>query len=332
MHYVFLAPDEPLPNRSNRFLYFIRVDRFMEEAYDEAFEYDWTRRGIKLLADPSAQFENHLFPVSVVGQGGWELPNWVQGYEKHWRDKEEVAQSDSNEAAAQVAALRARDARAFGEHLKAITEQYQITYIELDRDLEIDKVCDIFTQINSRGIRLDIFDLVNALLKPKGLQLKHLWRDAAPRLEFVDTERMNVYLLQVMSILRQAYCSPKYLYYLLPGQERKVRDSDGSLRKEILVPDVADFKRRWKEAVEAIESSIKLLRHPQEFGAISSQYLPYVSIIPGVRGASENASRAPGPTPAECAAQAAPLVLGQRLHQSLLRFGGVHQRPRLPRR
>lgn len=80
-----------------------------------------------------------------------------------------------------------------GEHIKAITEQYQVSYIELDRDLEIDKVCDIFTQIDSRGIRLDVFDLVNAMLKPKGLQLKHLWRDAAPRLDFVDTERMNVF-------------------------------------------------------------------------------------------------------------------------------------------
>ena len=219
MYYVFLAPDEPLPNRSNRFLYFIRVDRFMEEAYDEAFEYDWTRRGLNLLADQSAQYENHMFPVSVVGQGGWELPNWVQGYEKHWRDKEQAASSAGDEEAAREAGLRARDARSFGEHLKAITEQYQVAYIELDRDLEIDKVCDIFTQINSRGIRLDVFDLVNALLKPKGLQLKHLWREAAPRLEYADTERMNVYLLQVMSILRQAYCSPKYLYYLLPGQE-----------------------------------------------------------------------------------------------------------------
>ena len=280
MHYVFLAPDEPLPNRSNRFLYFIRVDRFMEEAYDEAFEYDWTRRGINLLADPSAQFENHLFPVSVVGQSGWELPNWVQGYEKHWRDKERAAQGNGDDIAAREADRRARDARAFGKHLKAITEQYQVSFIELDRDLEIDKVCDIFTQINSRGIRLDVFDLVNAMLKPKGLQLKHLWRDAAPRLEFVETERMNVYLLQVMSILRQAYCSPKYLYYLLPGQERKVREPDGSLRKEVLVPDTAEFERRWKEAVEAVESAIKLLRHPQEFGAISSQYLPYVSILP----------------------------------------------------
>lgn len=280
MYYVFIAPDTPLPNRSNRFLYFIRVDRFMEGAYDEAFEYDWTRRGVNLLADTNAQFENHRFPVSVVGQSGWELPNWVQDYEKHWRGKEQAARDAGDDAAAREADRRAKDARAFGEHLKAITQQYQIAYIELDRDLAIDKVCDIFTQINSRGIRLDIFDLVNALLKPKGLQLKHLWRDAAPRLEFVDTERMNVYLLQVMSILRQAYCSPKYLYYLLPGQQRQVREADGSLRKEVLVPNAADFEQRWKEAVEAVENAIKLLRHPQEFGAISSQYLPYVSIIP----------------------------------------------------
>ena len=89
-----------------------------------------------------------------------------------------------------------RTPRQFGEHLKGITQQYQIAYIELDQDLELDKVCDIFTQINSRGIRLDVFDLINALLKPKGLQLKHMWREAAPRLDFVETERMNVYILQ----------------------------------------------------------------------------------------------------------------------------------------
>ena len=125
-----------------------------------------------------------------------------------------------------------------------------------------------------------MFDLINALLKPKGLQLKHMWRDAAPRLEFVDTRKMNVYILQVMSILRQAYCSPKYLYFLLPKQEKPVRDPDGTRRKEVLVPDIEDFERRWNNAVSALEHAIKLLRHPQEFGAISSKYLPYVSILP----------------------------------------------------
>ena len=280
MYYAFLAPNVPAPSRQNRFLYFIRVDQFMEEAYDQAFHYDWTQRGENLLGDRSAQFDAHMFPLAVVGQGGWELPNWVQDYEKHWRSKEAEVKDSGDEVQSKLAGQHAKNGRAFGEHLKGITEEYQIAYIELDRDLELDKVCDIFTQINSRGIRLDVFDLINALLKPKGLQLKRLWRNAAPKLDFVETERMNVYILQVMSILRQAYCSPKYLYYLLPGQEKKVREPDGSLRKEVLIPNVAEFEQQWHGAVDGLERAIELLRHSQEFGAISSQYLPYVSILP----------------------------------------------------
>lgn len=293
MYYAFLAPDIAAPSRSNRFLYFIRVDQFMEEIYDEAFEYDWTRRGVNLLADQQAQFAAHMFPLAVVGAGGWALPNWVQDYEKHWRDAETAAQTDGDEIRAREAARHAERARDFGEHLREITEQYQVAYVELDRDLELDKVCDIFTQINSRGIRLDVFDLMNALLKPKNLQLKHLWRQAAPRLDFVDSERMNVYVLQVMSILRQGYCSPKYLYYLLPGQERNLRQPDGSLRKEILVADVAEFQQRWDQAVVALSRAIDLLRHPQEFGAISSGYLPYVSILPAFAALQTAAATSP---------------------------------------
>ena len=280
IYYAFIAPDAPVPTRANRYIYFIRVDRFMEEAYDQAFDYDWTRWGVNLLEERNTQFESHIFPLSVVGQGGWELGNWVQGYERYWHDRVGQLRESGDTAGAEAAQRHAENAGTFGQHLKEITEQYQIAYIELDRDLEIDKVCDIFTQINSKGIRLDVFDLINALLKPKGVQLKYMWREAAPRLDFVETDRMNVYILQVMSILRQAYCSPKYLYYLLPGQEKSVREPDGSLRKEVLVRDTAEFQKLWGQAVDALIKSIALLRHPQEFGAISSQYLPYVSILP----------------------------------------------------
>lgn len=277
MYYAFMAPDAPAPKRKNRYVYFIKVDEFMAEAYDEAFTYGWTRSAEKLLGDREAQYETHHFPLAVIGQTGWALPNWVQGYEHYW---DEQARHLGDTADGQKARQLAKNAAAFGEHLKDITEQYQVAYIELDRELELDKVCDIFTQINSRGIRLDVFDLINALLRPKGLQLRYMWREAQRRLNFVETDRMNVYILQVMSILLQAYCSPKYLYYLLPGQERQVRGPDGSLRKEVLVPDTADFERRWSGAIDNLENAIKILRHPQEFGAISSQYLPYVSILP----------------------------------------------------
>ena len=293
MYYTFVGPDAPAPNRRNRYLYFIQVERFMEMAYDDAFQYDWTRRGSNLLGDANAQYETHMFPLSVVGRGGWALPNWVQGYEAYWRAKGATAQESGDADASETAVRHADDAKAFGEHLKAITEQYQVAYIELDRDLAIDKVCDIFTQVNSKGIRLDVFDLINALVKPKGIQLKHMWRDAAPHLDFVDTERMNVYILQVMSILRQGYCSPKYLYYLLPEQDKLVRDPDGSLHKEVLVKDTAQFEGLWDYAVEALRKAIDLLRHPQEFGAISSAYLPYVSILPAFSALQVQATTLP---------------------------------------
>ena len=280
MYYAFTAPDIAAPNRANRYVYFIRVDRFMEDASDEAFIYDWTRTGLLVLKTRHEQFERHMFPLAVVGESGWALANWVQEYEAHWRSKAAGLADEGNETAATLAERHADQGRAFGQQLKDITEQYQIAFIELDRDLELDKVCDIFTQINSKGVRLDIFDLINALLRPKGLGLKKLWRDAAQRLSFVESDRMNVYILQVMSILLQAYCSPKYLYYLLPAQPRTVRDSDGTLRQEVLIDNVATFERRWSDAVDAIERAIDLLRHPHEYGAISSRYLPYVSILP----------------------------------------------------
>lgn len=295
MYYAFLAPDEPAPRRQNRFLYFVRVDRFVEEAYDQAFEYDWKQHAGNLLLDQTAQFDTHMFPLAVVGEGGWALPNWVQAYEKHWLTKATKADDAGNESESVLARQHAENARAFGEHLRGITEQYQIAYIELDQDIQLDKVCDIFTQINSRGRRLDVFDLINALLKPKGVQLKHLWRAAKPKLHFVETQRMNRYILHVMSILRQAYCSPKYLYYLLPGAEKKVRDSDGSLRKEVLIRSVAGFEERWHHAVDSLQRAIDLLRHPQEFGAISSRYLPYVSILPAF-AAAQAAARAQPPS------------------------------------
>ncbi len=281
IYYALVGPEVPLPGKSNRAVFYIKVDKFMEERYDEAFHYDWLyRRVTKIMNNKETQYEEHIFPLSIVGTGGWELANWVKGYEEYWNNKAEQAEADDNIPEAEKSRKNEKNAKDFGLDLKDLTEQYQIAFIELDRDIAVDKVCDIFTQINSKGIRLDIFDLINALLTPKGLKLKHMWREAKPKLAFADSDKMNVYILQVMSILKQTYCSPKYLYYLLPGQEKQVRDPDGTRRQEILLPDVSDFENSWTVAVEALEYAMKRIKHPQEYGAISPKYIPYVSIFP----------------------------------------------------
>ena len=208
MYYAFLSPDTPLPNRANKYYYFIRVDRFISEEYDKTFEYDWSKRWAQLITNHEHQYAEHIFPLSVVGAKGFALPNWLQGYQHYWKEVAKEAEQQGNSNHHEQAVLHAQNASKFSEYMEALTGQYQISYIELDRQLEIDKVCDIFTQINSKGIQLDTFDLINALLKPKGVQLKHMWRKASTRLGFVDSNKMNVYILQVMSILKQGYCSP----------------------------------------------------------------------------------------------------------------------------
>jgi hypothetical protein len=280
MYYAFFAPDLPVPTRNNRYYYFIRVDRFMAEEPDDAFIYDWTRLSRSLIDIPVGQYAQHYFPLSIFGKEGWALPTWAQGYEKFWKDKFDEATNKNDEMSAKQAALNVENAQKFGDHLRGIAEQYQISYIELDQQLGIEKVCDIFTKLNNTGIKLDTFDLINALLKPKGLQLKSMWREASEKLTFVDTDKMNTYILQVMSLLLQSYCSPKYLYFLLPGHEKKVRSSDGTLRKEVLIATTSEFKQKWDEAVDAISYSIEILRDPHEYGVILSRYLPYVSILP----------------------------------------------------
>lgn len=279
MFYAFTAPDEPAPNRRSRYLYFLRVDRFMKEDYEEAFEYDWTRRGVAILADRQRQYQEHMFPLSMVGDI-WNLPYWVQGYHDYWLAVADEADCIGDQGKVAEARMHAENAEGFKEHLKGITEDYQIAYIALDRELEIDKVCDIFTKINSQGLRLDAFDLINALVKPKGVQLKMMAREAEPRLHSIGSNRTDVYVLQVMSILCQEYCSPKYLYNLIPGRARRVRNQDGSLRTDVLIADAQDFSRRWALAVQSLEDAGSLLSHPQEYGAISPKYLPYTSILP----------------------------------------------------
>ena len=281
LHYALFSPDVTLPKRTGRATYFVRVNEFMAEQYDQAFDYEWhTRKFMKILAEPKLQYKHHIFPLPILSQDGRAALKWSMGYEAYWAAEAQRAEEDGNQAEIKIAKSYIENAGAFDTFLQSLTDQFQVSYIELDEDIGIDKVCDIFTQINSKGVQLDVFDLINALLKPKDVQLKHMWREASERLEFAESEKMNVYVLQVISILKQAYCSPKYLYFLLPGQKKPVRDPDGTRREEVLIADTTEFTLLWNQAVGALEKAIDMLRHPQEFGVIAARYIPYVSIMP----------------------------------------------------
>jgi len=275
LYYAFHAPDVRAPKRKSRYLYFIDLKALREDRHDEAFIYDWKQHGLIVLQNQEAQFKEHWFPLALIGKdsSGYQLHEWTKNYERYWQehgDQDAAAFADS-----------------FGKLLYEVLSNYQIVFIELDQDVSIEKICDIFTQINSRGIRLDIFDLLNALLKPKGIQLKQLWRQAKDRLDFVTSDRLNIYVLQTISIALQAYCSPRYLYYLIPGQKR------GSHGEKVLIQDTETFIEQWHSAVSAMEKAVTLLRDPREYGAVTSNLLPYTSILPVFSVLHETAEKLP---------------------------------------
>ncbi len=283
IYYACFAPNKNFPKRKNPFSFFVRIRDFIEDRADVAFSYQAMnlRKWQQLLADREKQFEQHVFPFEVIGAGRFAVPNWMQDYERYWQGRANKFVEEGSNEQAEKAVRFARDAREFGHLVTGLIQDYQISYIELDKDIGVEKVCDIFTQINSRGMPLDIFDLLNAMLRPKQIYLRtELWRAAKPRLEFIESKKVNVYILQSMSILLQAYNSPRYLYFLLPGAEKPIRLPDGSHGKVVLVSDKEAFEKYWNNAVTGLEGVIKVLRNPRDYGAIAPSFIPYPAILP----------------------------------------------------
>lgn len=281
LYYASFSPMVNFPNKKSRCIFFINIERFMNEDHDAAFSYDWAFQPVKnLLADTKEQYQRNIFPVSMLGKDSFELVEWLNGYKVFWETKKVALLADGKEQEAEWANLCVKYSVDFTSLIKELLSDYHISYIELDQELGIEKVCDIFTQINSRGVGLDIFDLMNAMLKPKGLQLKLMWREVNERLAFAGAGKMNIYVLQVMSILLQNYCSSKYLYFLIPGSKKQIRNADGSPGHVTLIEDKASFEANWTIAVGAVEDALRILRSPHDYGAISPAFFPYPTIIP----------------------------------------------------
>lgn len=269
LYYSFFAPDIVYRGRKKRCLFFVKIKELLEENYDEAFSYEWETKPIKhLISDQELQYKKKIIPLCVIGKSRYAFIDWMRKYKEY-----SIQNSEDSE-------LAAKEAETVENIFRELLDEYYISYIELDRDIPVSKVCDIFTKINSTGVPLSIFDLLNAILTPHDIYLKEMWRKDSVTLSFTDPEKMKVYILQVMSILKQIYCSPRYLHYLVPGEKKTIKKPDGLKEQIVLVKDKEEFESKWNEAVEIINKTIQAMKNPRDFGAIQPKFVPYPSIIP----------------------------------------------------
>lgn len=268
LYYSFFAPKKPYPKRKSRCFFFVALKELLTENFGESIYYEWeSRKILDLVENKTRQFEEKIFPLCALGQRSYAWVRWMEDYQKYWTKK-----------------IGAKNAEAERETIdkffNELINQYDISYIELDRDIEVAKVCDIFTRLNSNGMELTTFDLMNAMLRPKDIYLKKMWQEVSVDFNIVDEGKMRLYLLQTMSILKQGYCSPKYLYYLIP-ESQKIIKLDGGVKKRItLIKTPEEFIELWNFVVKKVKDTIKELQNPRDFGAINARFLPYPTIIP----------------------------------------------------
>lgn len=279
IHYAFFNHSKNYPDRKSKFYFFVNISHLLNENYDDAFTYLMESKPTnQLLSDVKLQYERHIFPLNQMEVGAWKITGWIKGYQEYWVDKLSI--SDKSEKEKILITKYIDQGNAFSTILEELFSQYCVSYIELDREISIAKVCDIFTNINSKGIPLNIFDLLNAMLRPYDIYLKEMWQNVMSDLNITDNNKMKIYILQVISILEQNYNSPKYLYYLVPNAKKTIKKEDNSSEDIILIKNKEEFEIKWNDSVTALKKAIKKLTNPRDYGIINSSFFPYSSIIP----------------------------------------------------
>lgn len=269
MHYAFIAPPVLYPVKGYvwRYLWFIDLNIVLESLKQENPDllsdsvirsYGKVENMENAKYDVEGQIKDKLFPVYLFERNG-EYYKWLQEYAKEYGEQESKTVDDF-----------------FNELL----DQFYISYIELESDIDIPKVCDIFTRLNSKGVRLTIFDLLNAMLRPQGIKLKEMYDEIESSLEFKLNGKVRIFLLQVISMLLQEYASPKFLSYLVPGAVKKEKDIHGQKQEKVLLSDSNHFSEYWNRSVNLTMQAMKYLQNLSTFGVVKEYFLPYQSMIP----------------------------------------------------
>ena len=161
--------------------------------------------------------------------------------------------------------------------------KYSFVFYPLSSDRDLPDICNIFARVNAKGMKLSTFDLMNAFLYPKKVQLrKDLWENFDDEILKSIDSNMNEYLLKLISLTKQNYCSSKYIYNLIPEQKTVRKDEHGKKYEELLVKDGKEFKVLWHNACKYAGKAREIIINTgaYDFGAIKLNFIPNTTMVP----------------------------------------------------
>jgi len=276
LYYALKGPEIILPGRKSYFNFFLNLKNYFAFEHDDScvtYEYSTNFKSLKdLKAGKNKLILDTRLPLRLVTDdsffGTKESFLWAKLYAK------ELVSNKNDDAEVDFYQGRIIDI------IKKIRD-YEFPVHILDKDREIFDVCNIFAKINQKGMRLSIFDLMNAFVYPHGIELKKYWEEISDDFKNADV-KMNEYQLKQISLFKQDYCSAKYLYNLVPAKIIQKKDAGGTLQKKILIKDKNEFLSLWDTSINNTRSVFSHLKNvgSYDFGAISDEYIPNTTMIP----------------------------------------------------
>lgn len=280
LYYAIFNPEERFPSRKSYYVFYLDLVKALNEDYEDAIPYQYFSKNHQNwsdLKDKDEWIEEGRVPLCILSATDPTDPDnrYINSREfNQWAKRflEERAGDLPND----VIEFQVRDM--FQRILNYSFVQYPLSSERPIRD-----ICNIFAKVNASGMKLSTFDLMNAFLYPYGVKLrKDLWEGEVPeQLKKMDSN-MDLNLVKIISLIKQNYCSSKYLYNLIPGEETIREEPDGTRYEDILVDSGSEFEELWRTAVEHAETAREITMNTGtlQFGAIREEFIPYGTMLP----------------------------------------------------
>lgn len=279
IYFGIFNPKKLFPNRYSFYVFYIDLLKVLNEEFDQCityYYYKFYRSWNDLLKEKNNWEITGKIPLSILSAD-------TQNGTKKFIDSDDFEELIKNFLSKNKSKIP-ENINVFSIYkiFKGILD-YQFVHFSLSSNRNLPDICNIFARVNEKGMKLNTFDLMNAFLFPKGIQLrKDLWENFEYILLKNIDPNMNEYLLKLISLIKQNYCSSKYIYNLVPGEKTKRRDETKKIYEEVLVKDSDDFVNLWKKSMLFSEEARKMIMNTgdDDFGAIKSEFIPNTTIIP----------------------------------------------------
>lgn len=272
LYYAIYGPKKKFPFRKTYFMYFLDVNEYLDGNYDEIFNYKFSTNYMSLddiKNNRKEWIKNNTFPLRLLSDKDFlnnDFDDWAKEYANKRANMNFENMDDFLKVYDEIRKIR------------NILDYKFITHV-LGKDRDLSDICGIFAKINQSGMRLSTFDLMNAFLFPKGIRLRNIW-EKTDKNNLKEIDRgMNEYILKLISLNKQDYCSSKYIFYLIPEYKIKKRDEIGKIT---LIKDKEEFESLWKKAYLYTSKVVEKITNTgkNDFGAIRSDFIQNKTIIP----------------------------------------------------